>query len=128
MPEKNVNEIFIDNLKRLLEEKNVASQSFAKALEISPSTVSMWLTNKSLPRMDLLDKIADYFDVDVVDLYLTQAQQESMLKGFKKGLAQSSNDTTIAAHFGGDEYTEEELEEIRKFAEFIKSKRKDTEE
>ena len=78
--------------------------------------------------MDLLDKIADYFDVDVVDLYLTQAQQESMLKGFKKGLAQSSNDTTIAAHFGGDEYTEEELEEIRKFAEFIKSKRKDTEE
>ena len=32
--------------------------------------------------------------------------------------------TTIAAHFDGDEYTEEELEEIRRFAEFVKSRKK----
>ena len=32
--------------------------------------------------------------------------------------------SALAAHFDGDEYTEEELEEIRKFAEFVKSKRK----
>lgn len=31
---------------------------------------------------------------------------------------------TIAAHFDGDEYTEEELDEIRQFAEFVKNKRK----
>lgn len=31
---------------------------------------------------------------------------------------------TIAAHFDGDEYTEEELEEILQFAEFVKAKRK----
>lgn len=31
---------------------------------------------------------------------------------------------TIATHFDGDEYTEEELEQIRQFAEFVKSKRK----
>lgn len=30
---------------------------------------------------------------------------------------------TLAAHFDGTEYTEEELEEIRQFAEFVKSKR-----
>lgn len=42
---------------------------------------------------------------------------------FKK----KNSPTTIAAHFDGDEYTEEELEEIRQFAEFVKSKRKDTE-
>ena len=34
------------------------------------------------------------------------------------------NPKTIAAHFDGDEYTEEELDEIRKFAEFVKAKRK----
>lgn len=39
----------------------------------------------------------------------------------------SNHPTTIAAHFDGDEYTEEELDEIRKFAEFVKSKRKDAE-
>lgn len=31
---------------------------------------------------------------------------------------------TIAVHFDGDEYTEEELDEISKFAAFVKSKRK----
>ena len=31
---------------------------------------------------------------------------------------------TIAAHFDGDEYTEDELEEIKQFAEFVKNKRK----
>ena len=32
--------------------------------------------------------------------------------------------TTLAAHFDGKEYTEDELNEIRQFAEFVKSKRK----
>ena len=31
--------------------------------------------------------------------------------------------TTLAAHFDGDEYTEDELDEIRQFAEFVKGKR-----
>lgn len=31
---------------------------------------------------------------------------------------------TLAAHFDGDEYTEEELNEIQQFAEFVKNKRK----
>jgi transcriptional regulator with XRE-family HTH domain len=32
--------------------------------------------------------------------------------------------TTIAAHFDGDEYTEEELEKIKEFAKFVKNQRK----
>lgn len=31
---------------------------------------------------------------------------------------------TIAAHFDGDEYTEEELEKIKEFAAFVKASRK----
>ena len=31
--------------------------------------------------------------------------------------------TTLAAHFDGDEYTEDELDEIKQFAEFVKGKR-----
>lgn len=36
----------------------------------------------------------------------------------------SSEPTTLAAHFDGDEYTEDELDEIRQFAEFVKNRRK----
>lgn len=32
--------------------------------------------------------------------------------------------TTLAAHFDGEEYTESELEEIKNFAEYVKTKRK----
>lgn len=32
--------------------------------------------------------------------------------------------STIAAHFDSNEYTEDELNEIRQFAEFVKNKRK----
>lgn len=31
---------------------------------------------------------------------------------------------TLAAHFEGEDFTEEEIEEIMKFAEFVKNKRK----
>ena len=37
---------------------------------------------------------------------------------------QEEKSTTLAAHFDGSEYTEEELEEIKQFAEFVKNKRK----
>lgn len=32
--------------------------------------------------------------------------------------------STLAAHFEGEEYTEDELAEIRQFAEFVRNKRK----
>ncbi|HJE99486.1 MAG TPA: hypothetical protein K8W23_05450, partial [Sellimonas intestinalis] len=31
--------------------------------------------------------------------------------------------STLAAHFDGDEYSEDELEEIRRFAEYVKTRR-----
>lgn len=37
----------------------------------------------------------------------------------KKGIP-----NTLAAHFDGDEYTPEEIDEIKQFAEFVKNKRK----
>ena len=59
---------------------------------------------------------------------------QSTLSSFAKALEtttsylfsdeQIEKPTTIAAHFDGDEYTPEELDEIKAFAEFVKSKRK----
>lgn len=43
--------------------------------------------------------------------------------GFDSIKSVNNEPQTIAAHFDGDEYTEEELDEIKKFAEFVKAKR-----
>ena len=34
--------------------------------------------------------------------------------------------TTLAAHFDGEEYTEEELKEIKQFAEFVKNRKRES--
>ena len=50
---------------------------------------------------------------------------ESLASGIiVESSAKHSSPTTIAAHFDGDEYTEEELDKIKEFAAFVKSTRK----
>ena len=59
---------------------------------------------------------------------------ESKIREFAKALKVSPQELmgwdeleepqTIAAHFDGDEYTEEELDKIKEYAAFIKSNRK----
>lgn len=46
------------------------------------------------------------------------------IMGFDSLKTENDAPSTIAAHFDGRDYTEEELDEIAKFAEFVKSKRK----
>lgn len=86
----------------------MTNKEFAQKIGVKASSVSMWMNGNSLPRMGTLDKIADLFNISV-DSLVTSKGSEAV--------------STLAAHFDGDEYTDEELEEIRKFAEFIKSKR-----
>lgn len=50
---------------------------------------------------------------------------ESLASGvIVESSAKHSSPTTIAAHFDGNEYTEEELDKIKEFAAFVKSTRK----
>ena len=46
------------------------------------------------------------------------------LSGFDNVQTVNEQPTTIAAHFDGDEYTEEELDKIKEFDAFVKSTRK----
>ena len=57
----------------------------------------------------LSQKIADVLDVSADEL-----------------LGIEPEPTTLAAHFDGDEYTEDELNEIRQFAEFVKNRRQES--
>lgn len=49
---------------------------------------------------------------------------ESLATGKIQEAFPKEEPTTIAAHFDGTEYTEDELEEIKNFAEFVKNRRK----
>lgn len=100
-------------LKLLRNEKNMSQQELAEALGISKSSINMYERGERQPNFEVLETIADFFNVDI-DYLLGRTNKTTKI----------INPNTIAAHFDGDEYTPEELDEIKAFAEFVKSKRK----
>lgn len=120
MPTKSINEIFIDNLIKYLDLAGMNYSELADALNLNRSTVSMWISKKSLPRMEVLDKIADILHIQSADLITDKTMEKS-----KPGvyIVTDEEPQTVAAHFDGDDFTEEELKEIQQFAAFVKSKR-----
>lgn len=100
-------------LKLLRSEKNMSQQELADALGISKSAINMYERGERQPKFEILEQIADYFNVDM-----------DYLLGRTSKTTKVINPNTLAAHFDGDEYTAEELDKIREFAAFVKSSRK----
>lgn len=61
MKDKNFQDIF----KELRTEKKLSQDSIATELEVSPALISKWERNESTPAPEMLEYIADYFDVSV---------------------------------------------------------------
>lgn len=100
-------------LKSLRKSNNLTQEDLAKALKVSRSTIGMYENGSREPDYETLEAIADYFNVYIDYLLGRTLKTTKIIKP-----------TTIAAHFDGDEYTEEELNKIKEYAAFIKSTRK----
>ena len=92
--------------------KEISDLLTAKGFKASESTIYSWENDNSQRATGALHVMSKAYGVsDVLDT-------------FGYGSSAEAAPTTIAAHFDGDEYTEDELDEIRQFAEFVKNKRK----
>lgn len=112
MSEKEISEKMQDIMKRMKnrrEELNMSYQTLSEKVGISKSTLQRYETGyiKNMP-VDKLEEIANALNVSPAYLMGWEDYQP----------------TTLAAHFDGSEYTESELEEIKNFAEYVKTKRK----
>ncbi len=54
-----------DVFERLLAEKGVKAADVSRATGVSTATLSSWKSGKYVPKMDKIEKIAEYFDVPV---------------------------------------------------------------
>lgn len=63
MSEKEINEFFTNKLRELLKQRNMSYKEFSEKINVKPSTISMWNSGRSLPRMDVIERIAQYFNV-----------------------------------------------------------------
>ncbi len=101
----------------LLIKFGVTTAEVSKATGIGQSTFSNWKTRRNKISYANAQKLADYFHVSVE--YLMTGTDDPVVP-------ESPQPTlnTLAAHFEGEQFTDEEADEIMKFAEFVKSKRK----
>ncbi|MDQ8092284.1 helix-turn-helix domain-containing protein [Bacillus amyloliquefaciens] len=95
----------VERIKNLAKDKKISLAELERKTKLSNGTIRRW--DEKTPGIDKVQKVADYFNVSV-DYLLgrTDFQIE-----------------TIAAHHDGEDWTEEELEEIERFKEFVRLKR-----
>ena len=98
---------FTDKLDALMAEKGINKSILSKESGIPYTTiVGFYTKGTDNVKLSTLKKLSAYFDCSI------------------DFLADEEVPSTLAAHFDGSEYTEDELDEIRQFAEFVKNKRK----
>ena len=98
---------FNDNLREARLKSGLSQKELSENIGVAKSTYSLYESGKREPNVDTIKKIASILNVSADTL-----------------LGLDDEPVTIAAHFDGNEYTEDELNEIRQFAEFVKNKRK----
>jgi len=100
---------FTDKLDALMAEKGINKSVLSKEAGIPYTTIAgFYSKGTDNVKLSTLKKLSAYLGCSID--YLAD---------------DSSNDKPLTiAHFDGDEYTEDELDEIRQFAEFVKNKRK----
>ncbi|WP_323132005.1 helix-turn-helix transcriptional regulator [Paenibacillus silvisoli] len=64
-----------NRLKVILAERNMAHGDFAKAVNVSRNTVSMWVTGKSTPTLEDAFGIAEFFGVSITDIWYKETQK-----------------------------------------------------
>lgn len=95
-------------LSKLIEANNTNPNELARKVGVSPQTIySIIKRDSKKADIEVLLRIAEIFGVTVE--YFVE---------------EDSKPVTLAAHFDGSEYAESELEEIKNFAEYVKTKRK----
>lgn len=108
--------MFSDVLANLRKEKGLTQKQLANDLKLSASTIGNYEQGIRFPDYETLELIADYFNVPMDSLFGKKSNKTNYI----------SDDVLKFALFGGDkEITDEQLEEVKRFAKFVKERGKD---
>mgnify|MGYP000027058572 FL=1 len=102
---------FTEKLDTLMAERHINKSILSKEAEIPYTTIDgFYKKGSDNIKLSTLRKLASYFNC-TLDYLVDDENTGSM-------------PTTIAAHFDGNDFTDEEMEDILAYAEFVKNRRK----
>lgn len=112
-------------LKKVRQHRMMTQKQLADKLKISQTAIALWENGNRSLSLDAIDAIAKALNVSAGYILFGEKDVNDIVPS-DEPVNNNNQTSTLAAHFDGDEYTEDELEEIRQFAEFVKSKRKNS--
>lgn len=127
MDEKSIQNIFSYNLRRLLMERNKTQLELSKYIGVSNTTINNYVKGYNMPRMDKIDKICRFFNIKRSDLLENKQVIEPPITPQTIDDLNLTGIERIAASHKDDDFSEEDLEDIQKYINFVKSKRKNDE-
>ncbi|MDF9824684.1 transcriptional regulator with XRE-family HTH domain [Breznakia sp. PF5-3] len=113
--EKNARDIFVKNLKRIMEKKKISQTIIAREMDLPLSTISSWVNAQSYPRVDRMSKLANILNVSMNELTGDSDQRFSTAEDAMKFLVEQP----MIAAYGGYDIDKMSDEEIVKFANTV---------
>ena len=77
-PEKDQTEIFVENLNKLLREKDISQNRLAQLVDVSVTMVNKWCRGMSMPRNDKIDKLCQVLNVRRSDLLADKSEAPNL--------------------------------------------------
>lgn len=105
----NAKMVFADNLKMYLNAKGLSQIDLANYMQCSSSTVSDWCNGKKYPRVDKMQRMADWLGIQMSDLTSVHDKLE---------------DADMAFYNRYKQLTEDEKEDMRDYLELMEARRK----
>lgn len=68
MNAEEIKKVFVKNIQKFLEEKNYTQKELADFVGVSNTTVNNWVNGYSMPRMNKVDLICNFFNISRSDL------------------------------------------------------------
>ena len=116
-----------NRLKELRKDKGLTQKDLGDILGVGKTTISMYENGNSTPNDEIKLKICDYFDISLDYLigksstknYSENPHFESIDK-----IVKNNGIHTLAAHFENEDFTQDDLDDIENFINYVISKKK----
>lgn len=108
--------IFSRNVSKYLDLNHITQKELCKALSFSESTFSDWINAKSYPRIDKIEKMANYFGISKAELIEAEKPNDFILSPFEKQL--------LISYRSSDKMTQEMVCRILGYEELLEKKKK----